>query len=173
MTLDEIVDHLCAKTNPKTPPTTEKDVAALLFGYFRFKRKMHCVTQISVFYKDIEDFIAFDKRKIYCVEIKVDKQDFLNDFKTKEKHKGFMYYDKFYFCVPVHLVDFAKEFLKDYPHYGLFAAYDKNIQSIVRAKGCRRKHGFIRGDTYDLLVSRMSSELAREKNNLKPKKERK
>nr|DAV26579.1 MAG TPA: DNA repair protein MmcB-like protein [Caudoviricetes sp.] len=150
---------------------TEKDITALLFEYFRFTRKMHCVSQISVFYTDIEDFIAFNNREIYCIEIKTDKRDFISDFKVKDKHKSLMRYDKFYFCVPIYLVDFAKDFLKGYPRYGLLVTNGKNIRSIVRVKENRHTRGLVASDTYNLLVNRMSSELAREKRNSIPKRE--
>ena len=118
----------------KIDQTNAAHLKAALFKYFRFERNMHCVTEIPVFYKDTEDFIAFTKDEVYCVEVKVDKQDFLNDFKTKQKHVREMKFDKFYFCVPESLEEFALDYLKPYPNYGLIVSNDSAVSVKKSAK---------------------------------------
>lgn len=136
-------------------------IKVLLFKYFRFKRGLHCTTETDVFYRDIEDFVAFNDKEIYCVEIKTDKTDFLNDFKTKQKHKNPMKYDKFYFCVPMFLADFVIEYLKNYPKYGLIVIGADGLKVKKNAKQSNKSN--MSAAKYRYLLLRMSSELANEK----------
>lgn len=147
-------------------------IKALLFSYFRFKRQFLGVTSEVQFHysDDIEDFVAFKDDEIIGVEIKVSKNDFLADFKNKNKHKryltqNFLYpFNKFYFCVPVELSDFVEEFLaKNYPFYGLLIARDNDIFVKRGAKRLRSKQdvfSFSNRFLRDKLLKRMSSELA-------------
>ena len=149
----------------KIDQTNAAHLKAALFKYFRFERNMHCVTETPVFYKDTEDFIAFTKEEIYCIEVKVDKQDFLNDFKTKQKHVREMKFDKFYFCIPESLKEFALDYLKSYPNYGLIVVND-NAVSVKRNAKRNFKLGenrFFNKSKKRYLFLRMSSELANEK----------
>ena len=156
------------------PNFNSADLKDLLFVYFRFKRGYHCVTEISLLYKDIEDFIAFNDNEILCVEIKVDRQDFLNDFKTKKKHdkNGEMGYDKFYFCVPPSLISFSKNMLECYPNYGIlsvkpyFVGRNKKykIYSVKSAKTNEHVSTFKNPpEIMNTLYMRMSSELAQKR----------
>ncbi|QCD44089.1 hypothetical protein [Campylobacter mucosalis] len=145
-------------------------IKSLLFKYFRFKRQMLCVSEAVVYYRDIEDFIAFNNNEIYCIEVKVDKSDFIKDFTTKEKHRKSMKYHKFYFCVPESLVDFSLAYLKNYPNYGLLVARNNKIESRKIAKS-NKSVLKIEQKIYNSLILRMSSELANEK--LKTLKEQK
>lgn len=157
---------IIVKKRPKTITnrnnSTSLKIKALLFKYFRFERQMHCISEFRCEYtNDIEDIIAFTKFKRICVEIKTSKNDFLADFKTKEKHANFAKrYTKFYFCVTQDLRDFALEHLKEYPNYGLFIFNEiENYVAICVAKNAKNNKAthFIRN--IDELFMRMSSEL--------------
>lgn len=156
------------------PNFDSTDLKNLLFVYFRFKRGYHCVTEIPLLYRDIEDFIAFSDNEILCVEIKVDRQDFLNDFKTKEKHikNGETGYDKFYFCVPPSLISFSKNMLENYPNYGIlsvkpyFVGRNKKyeIYSVKSAKVAENASNVKNSpEIMNKLYMRMSSELAQKR----------
>ncbi|MDA3056444.1 hypothetical protein [Campylobacter sp. CN_NA1] len=164
---------IIVKKQPKTITNrnngTSSKMKALLFKYFRFERKMHCISEFRCEYaNDIEDIIAFTKFERICVEIKISKNDFLADFKTKEKHANFAKrYTKFYFCVTQDLRDFVLEYLKDYPNYGLLIFNESGdyftIYVAKKAKDNKATH-FIRN--IDELFRRMSSELANLKQEL-------
>jgi len=138
---------------------------AALFDCFRFNRNMHCVTETPVFYRDTEDFVAFTKDEVYCIEIKVDKQDFLNDFKTKQKHMLEMKFDKFYFCVPESLEEFALDYLKAYSGYGLIVVSENAVSIKKNAKRNFElgENKFFTKSKRCYLFLRMGSELANEK----------
>lgn len=147
-----------------------KQIQALLFSYFRFKRQFLGVTSEIQLLKedDIEDFIAFKENEIIGVEIKISKSDFLADFKNKKKHKKYLTPDslyplnKFYFCVPIELSDFPEDFLsKNYPFYGLLIVRANEIFVKRSAKRLRDKQDiFSNTSLRDKLILRMSSELS-------------
>lgn len=143
-------------------------IKALLFKYFRFKRGYMCLTEIDLFSRDVEDFIAFKDSEIICVEVKVDRQDFLNDFKYKKKHNGEMKYNRFYFCISAELEYFVEEYLKEYPHYGILVA---NKREIILKRNAKKisKENLLDEKTKNRLYMRMSSELAGEKIDKLPK----
>lgn len=104
--------------------TTEKMKCALLH-YIRFKRQAYVATEVN-YNVGIADilFIPKNGKKIYEVECKISKSDFLNEWKKKEhKHsilqnKANFFLNYYYFCVPKELEEFALEQIKDLP-YGL------------------------------------------------------
>lgn len=153
------------KKKLKIDTSNSEHLKAALFDYFRFNRNMHCVTETPVFYRDTEDFVAFTKDEIYCVEVKVDKQDFLNDFKTKQKHTREMKFDKFYFCVPESLEEFVLDYLKAYSNYGLIAVSENTVTVKRNAKRNFQlgENKFFNKSKRRYLFLRMSSELANEK----------
>lgn len=146
-------------------PKDSTQIKAALFRYFRFYKNMHCVSEINVLYRDIEDFVAFKGKEIYCVEIKTDKKDFLNDFKTKEKHRLSPRYDKFYFCVPEELVDFVEENIKKHPRYGIIVVTPSEVKVAKRATRDSSKefNPYFTPSKERYLLKRLSSELANEK----------
>lgn len=151
-----------------------KQIKALLFSYFRFKRHyLGVLSEYQFFYNDdIEDFIAFRDDEIISVEVKVSKSDFLLDFKNKKKHQeNLRHIDKFYFCVPEELSEFAGDFLKrNFSAYGLLVARDIKGSEIFVAKPAKRLRKKLMGyqrilsgannALRDSLIQRMSSELA-------------
>ncbi|TLE13381.1 hypothetical protein LS72_010000 [Helicobacter apodemus] len=148
-----------------------KQIKALLFSYFRFKRQfLGVVSEIQLLkdIDDIDDFIAFKENEIIGVEIKVSRSDFLADFKNKRKHKKHLTpnslypLNKFYFCVPQQLSDFAEDFLsKHYPFYGLLVVRANEIFVKRSAKRLRDKQDiFSNISLRDKLILRMSSELS-------------
>ena len=151
-----------SKTATKRNNATSDKMKALLFKYFRYERQMHCISEFRCEYKsDIEDIIAFTKFERICVEIKISKNDFLADFKTKEKHANFAKrYTKFYFCVTQDLKDFALEHLKEYPNYGLLIFNEtENHIAICVAKNAKDNKVVQFNRSLDRLFLRMSSEL--------------
>lgn len=97
-----------------------------LLQYFAFKRGYYCCTEFN-YSGNISDVFCLDKKgkEIIDIEVKISKQDFLNDFKKKEmKHKMFeknfkekyqhrYYPNKFYFCVPKELTEYVKTYLTE------------------------------------------------------------
>ena len=76
-----------------------------------------------------------------------------------------MKFDKFYFCIPESLGEFALDYLKSYPNYGLIVAND-NAVSVKRNAKRNFKLGenrFFNKSKKRYLFLRMSSELANEK----------
>lgn len=146
-------------------PKDSTQIKAALFRYFRFYKNMHCVTETNVLYRDIEDFVAFKGKEVYCVEIKTDKQDFLNDFKIKEKHRLSPRYDKFYFCVPEEIADFVEKYIKQYPRYGVIVVTPSEVKVTKRATRDNSKefNPYFTPSKEHYLFKRLSSELANEK----------
>lgn len=146
-------------------PKDSTQIKAALFRYFRFYKNMHCVTETNVLYRDIEDFVAFKGKEVYCVEIKTDKQDFLNDFKIKEKHRLSPRYDKFYFCVPEEMADFVEKYIKQYPRYGVIVVTPSEVKVTKRATRDNSKefNPYFTPSKEHYLFKRLSSELANEK----------
>ena len=146
-------------------PKDSTQIKAALFRYFRFYKNMHCVTETNVLYRDIEDFVAFKGKEVYCVEIKTDKQDFLNDFKIKEKHRLSPRYDKFYFCVPEEMADFVEKYIKQYPRYGVIVVTPSEVKVTKRATRDKSKefNPYFTPSKERYLFKRLSSELANEK----------
>jgi hypothetical protein len=146
-------------------PKDSTQIKAALFRYFRFYKNMHCVTETNVLYRDIEDFVAFKGKEVYCVEIKTDKQDFLNDFKIKEKHRLSPRYDKFYFCVPEEMADFVEKYIKQYPRYGVIVVTPSEVKVTKRATRDNSKefNPYFTPSKERYLFKRLSSELANEK----------
>ncbi|WP_291951319.1 hypothetical protein [Campylobacter sp.] len=105
--------------------------------YLKFKRNF--IGVLSEFKQGdfIEDIVALKENEIIAIEIKLSKNDFINDFKNKSlkhKNKDKNFYNKFYFCVPYYMADFAKNYLKNLP-YGLFVVNDfKAVVAIKKAK---------------------------------------
>lgn len=146
-------------------PKDSTQIKAALFRYFRFYKNMHCVTETNVLYRDIEDFVAFKGKEVYCVEIKTDKQDFLNDFKIKEKHRLSPRYDKFYFCVPEEMADFVEKYIKQYPRYGVIVVTPSEVKVTKRATRDNSKefNPYFTPSKEHYLFKGLSSELANEK----------
>jgi len=97
-----------------------------LLQYYGFKKGFYCCTELS-YCGGISDVFCVDKhcKEAIDIEVKISKQDFLNDFAHKElKHTVFKnlyetkegmerYPNKFYFCVPNYLTEFVLETLKE------------------------------------------------------------
>ncbi len=97
---------------------------AALLHYTRFKRQAFVATEVN-YGLGIADIMFIPKRdnKIYEVECKISKSDFLNEWKKKgHKHlvleKCSININYYYFCVPKELETFALDQIKDKP-YGL------------------------------------------------------
>lgn len=95
-----------------------------LLHYLRFKRQCFVATEVN-YGLGIADILYIPKKdkRIYEVECKISKSDFLNEWKKKE-HKHFVLskcseaINYFYFCVTKDLEEFALGQIKDTP-YGL------------------------------------------------------
>lgn len=97
---------------------------AALLHYLRFKRQAYVATEVNYGY-GIADIMFIPKKdnKVYEVECKISKSDFLNEWKKKEqKHwileKCSTYINYYYFCVPKEMEAFALDQIKNKP-YGL------------------------------------------------------
>lgn len=79
-------------------------------------------------YEHIDDFVAFNEKKVIVVEIKTSKEDFLRDF-NKFRHKALrerLYYNQFYFCVPARMQSLVCEYLENnhFMDYGILLVND-------------------------------------------------
>jgi len=97
-----------------------------LLQHYGFKKGFYCCTELS-YPCGIADVFCVDKhnKEAIDIEVKISKQDFLNDFLKKEfKHQMFRnlydkklcmerYPNKFYFCVPSTLTEFVVKTLKE------------------------------------------------------------
>lgn len=117
--------------------TTQLMTTALLH-YLRFKKQSFVATEVEYGYGPADVlFIPKKEQKIYEVECKISKNDFLNEWKKKElKHK--MLHTKinyFYFCVPKELSQFALEQInnKNLP-YGLMVYEEKWVKYSNQSK---------------------------------------
>lgn len=112
-----------------------------LLKYFRFERQYNFICTEGI---NLADVNAYNGKSLVEVEIKISKADFKKEFETKLKLKnrlkiykhrkysepkqylkhGYIIPNRFYLCVPVELVEWAKEYLQDKnKKYGLLA-YD-------------------------------------------------
>lgn len=95
--------------------TTQKMKTALLH-YLRFKRQAYVATEVDYGLGPADIlFIPKKENKVYEIECKISKKDFLNEWKKKEhKHKHLLPSNNlkinyFYFCVPKEMSEFALE----------------------------------------------------------------
>lgn len=127
---------------------TSKVIKTALLCYFKFKRNAFSITEFSYYY-GIADVMAFGKKDLVIteVEVKVAKQDLLNEVKQKKGkhdrlkanylHHSQWYYDcspnKFYFCVEEELKSVALKVIeKINPRYGLMIfKYNKVPQESI------------------------------------------
>lgn len=137
--------------------TTDKIKTALM-EYFRYKNGMELVCSEGINNADIN---ALNNDILIEVEIKISKEDFKKEFKCtsksffldckERKHKNYaesekcvryIVPNKFYFCVPENLCDWAMEYLKDKnPKYGLMLYKPTSfVHKIVVKKSARKLH---------------------------------
>ena len=104
---------------------TAFDLKLALLEYFRFNRQWVCIDELR-----LADVVADTGKDIIEVEIKISKGDLVNKECRKTKHQFYcvgqqycgLHPNKFYFCVPESLVEFAMEMcLKLNPKYGVIA----------------------------------------------------
>lgn len=92
-----------------------------LLYYFRFKRGYLCSDEVYSGCREKADILIDTKKAIFEIEIKLNKADLYKE-KKKKKHKvsSFRGANKFYLCVPTHLVSFTLEWIKEVDsRYGL------------------------------------------------------
>lgn len=157
-------------------------IKAILFDYFRFQRGYLGTLSEFNFNGNIEDFIAFKRNEVIAVEVKISKSDFKHDFDKRKYQQDTSPYNKFYFCVPNTLKDFALEFLKqrdgnffDKAKIGLIVIdNDLNINIAKKAQYLRLKSdifeidnsayncdGFVYDNLAYYLIQQMSCELTK------------
>lgn len=129
-----------------------------LMKYFRFEKGMVFVCSECIHNSDIS---AINNKCLVEVEVKISKSDFRREFETatlkngtywkEKKHKfyahpeeaysSYVIPNKFYFCVPKALEEWAMEYLKGKnPKYGLLV-YDEELtktSKIKLAKGAKQ-----------------------------------
>ena len=117
-----------------------QEIKLALMEYFRFKRNYICCSEFYL-YSGRSDVVAYDyKNNLIDIEIKISKSDFKKDFE-KRKHiyyinsdkynKNYLFPNKFIFCVPRELKEFALEYLKDYSMYGLLSIDQYNEKYFI------------------------------------------
>ncbi|VEJ53307.1 Uncharacterised protein [Campylobacter insulaenigrae] len=142
---------------------TSFEAKLLLMKYLRFKRNFIGVLSEFRHGDFAEDIVALNQREIIAVEIKLSKNDFLKDFKNKafkHENKDKNFYDKFYFCVPYYIAEFAKNHLKNSP-YGILVINDfKAIVSLKKAKMLKERKGIDKKILFDILARVTSENIA-------------
>lgn len=144
---------------------------------YRFNKSFHLVAS-EVLNADV--MVANDKKCVE-IEVKISKQDLLDDFK-KSKHVKYLNYNKdtsnglipnqFYFCVPSELVNNALELVKDLPYGVIRYISSQSVCVEKRAKFIHKE----KPSCYlqRVILLRMGSELVNhklDKLNIKSKKE--
>lgn len=132
------------------------------------------------------DINALNDTSLVEVEIKISKSDFLHEFDGSSriktyKHKvlqglskprkGYITPNYFYFCVTPELVNFAEEYLKQYPNYGLLVCGEKRVfnkrSHIFSVKNAKKIHNTPPSDTvFYKIGQRVQSELITAKEKL-------
>lgn len=152
-------------------------IKALLFDYFRFNKGMlGALSEVRVSKNTYEDFVAFKKDEVVCVEIKISKSDFVQDFKKTKFALKEMNCHKFYYCVPMTLKDFVISYLKEHnkTQFGVLVCDEYlNIITARKAHYLREKCNIFKDDEKAWvkgnfvmenlayrLIQRMSCELA-------------
>jgi hypothetical protein len=115
--------------------TTQKMKTALLH-YLRFKRQAFVATEVE-YGLGPADILFIPKResKVYEIECKISKEDFLNEWRKKEHKHNYLIPNNnlkinyFYFCVPKELSEFALEqILQRNLPYGLMIFEEKWVK---------------------------------------------
>jgi len=157
---------------------TSDKIKTALMEYFRYKNGMELVCSEGINNADIN---ALNNEVLIEVEIKISKEDFKKEFKSsskifflgckERKHKNYaepekciryIVPNKFYFCVPEELCDWAIEYLKDKnPKYGLMLYKSTSfIHKIVVKKSARKIHNKIPTNRIiSLVAKRAASEI--------------
>lgn len=155
-----------------------------LMNYYRFQRQYNYVCSEGIHNADVN---AFNGTSLIEVEIKISKADFKHEFDGKArwkvyKHKnysepkqhllnGYIIPNRFYFCVPIVLKEWALDYLKDKnKNYGLLVYntefYNGNYH-IFTAKNAKSIHTEKQESrTLMQLAQRMSSEMLTAKQKL-------
>lgn len=144
------------KKDLKKDIITAFEIKLELLKYYRYKRNCICATEFALF-SGVSDIIVYDlKKNLIDIEVKISKSDFKADFnkdkhrifnKTINRYKSKTMPNKFMFCVTEDLKEFALEYLKDYPLYGLLVIEENiyrnkvyyNIKTVKRAKKLHNK----------------------------------
>jgi len=98
----------------------------------QFRDQMWIIDEVTV--EDARfDLIGIekrDKKRIVGFEIKVSKQDLLND----NKFENYLNYcNVLYFVVPPKLVEIAREKLSDYPSIGIYCIENDRVYNVKKA----------------------------------------
>ncbi len=157
-----------------TQAETAKYVTAVIVNYWRFSRA-HKYIATEAGWGISADVLSSDGKSVYETEVKVDKHDFLRDFK---KHKHFTYEralgnkvvfcpKRFYFAVPESLSEWALETLESRKSkYGLIVVKVEGAEGYLseRAKVLKRAKKLhdepVSTGLLDNIITRGSSQLA-------------
>lgn len=107
------------------------------------------LSEVRVSKNNYEDFVAFKKDEVVCVEIKISKNDFVQDFKKAKFTLDEMNRHKFYYCVPIILKDFVINYLKEHnkTKFGVLALDEHlNIITAKKAHYLREKCNIFKDD---------------------------
>lgn len=131
----------------KSHKLTSTDLKLALLEYFRFKRQAICVDECQNV-----DIMIDTGKEIIEIETKISKSDLKADLKKTigrtKKHDAYanprsnswLKPNKFYFCVPDYLEEFALKFAKDInPKYGVFV-FDSEIHNRQLSRGHYSSH---------------------------------
>lgn len=142
-------------------------IKARMLDYLRYKRNRASFTEFQERFNpptDCEDIVCINKEldEVWCIEVKVSKQDFINDFKHKRKWENLEnnFFHKMFFVVPCELEDFVLKHLENYPQVGLFLWVENGyIMSRKRAKLLKPKEK-LSDKLLGKMLLRMGSEIA-------------
>lgn len=127
-------------------------IKSVLLNYYKRERNYHIVcTETYVSDGCLADVVAINKNEIIEIEIKTNNSDLQKD-KKKRKHQPYKTHpqqvftpNKFYFCVPIGLIEKAKEVAESInPKYGILSynnkefSLDSKIIIIKRAKKIKK-----------------------------------
>lgn len=154
---------------------TKEDVYRLLVEYFRLQLRYGINGGSKrVFNNDTEELVAFRKRqywfmyflKLWVIDIKMSKEEFLQDFEMKNKHKDYkakkpFEYHRFSFCVSEELESFAREYLQanGFKKYGLITFSQNGLIRIAKKAKPLKYSTFLFDTTYKMLVYKLTQSL--------------
>lgn len=102
-------------------------IKAALMWYWRYKRNMICAPEMHC-----GDVMVYDVPWLHEIEIKITKSDLWHGEAKKNKHENYTHANKFSICVPLKLMDTAKEWIaKTNKNYGLIVCADTQWLSDV------------------------------------------
>lgn len=109
------------------------DIKNIIVHYYIEKRKFLCAVTEFKLGGNIADVLAINDNEIVEIEVKISKQDFLNDFKKEKHNLSLKAANRFYYAIPEHLYNFVCSYLEkhNYNDIGIIII-NKNLNVVIK-----------------------------------------